>query len=226
MSKYSVIFFDLDNTLLDFNAAEKNAIKNVLKLHGLPNGDREAALYSEINLSYWKRYERGEIKREDIFENRFKTFLERLELEGDTQKISEDYFGFLANGHYLVEGAVDILEWMKERKIKIYATTNGITLTQYKRIDDAGIRKYFDGIFVSEEVGAQKPYKAYFDYVLNNIPRVNKSEILIVGDSPSSDILGGINSQIDTCWFAKEDAECEYEFNYRISLLSQLKEIV
>lgn len=226
MSKYSVIFFDLDNTLLDFNAAEKNAIKSVLKLHGLPHGDREAAFYSEINLSFWKRYERGEIAREDIFENRFKTFLNKLGLEGNTKKISEDYFGFLANSHYLVEGAVEVLECLKERNVKIYATTNGITLTQYKRIDDAGIRKYFDGIFVSEEVGAQKPSKAYFDYVLNNIPSVDKREILIVGDSPSSDILGGINSQIDTCWFAQEDAECEYGFNYRISSLLQLKEIV
>ena len=226
MRKYSVIFFDLDNTLLDFYASEKNAIRTVLGMHGLPNGEEEAKIYSDINLSYWKRYERGEIQREDIFENRFKTFLERMGLEGDTAKISEDYFHCLSAGHDLMDGAVHILEWLKNEGIRLYATTNGITLTQYKRVRDAGIEGYFDGIFVSEEVGAQKPSKAYFDHVLRNIPLVNKRNILIVGDSPSSDILGGINSGIDTCWFAHENAECNYKYNYRISALSQLKEIV
>lgn len=226
MRKYSVIFFDLDNTLLDFYASEKNAIRTVLKMHGLPDGEHEAQIYSEINLSYWKAYERGEIQREDIFENRFKTFLERLGLEGDTAKISADYFVCLSNGHDLMEGAVEILEWLKNKGISVYATTNGITLTQYKRIRDAGIEDFFAGVFVSEEVGAQKPSRAYFDHVLRNIPDVKKENILIVGDSMSSDILGGINAGIDTCWLASEDAEGAYSPNYRISVLSELKAIV
>lgn len=226
MRKYSVIFFDLDNTLLDFYASEKKAIRRVLGMHGLPNGEREAQIYSEINLSFWKRYERGEIKREDIFENRFYTFLERMGLKGDVSKISEDYFHCLSEGHDLMEGAADILKWLKSEGIRVYATTNGITLTQYKRIKDAGIEPYFDGVFVSEEVGAQKPSKQYFDFVLRNIPEVKKSEILIVGDSPSSDILGGINSGIDTCWFADEKAECEYQYKFRVSSLADLRQIV
>lgn len=226
MKKYTVVFFDLDNTLLDFYASEKNAIRTVLRMHGLPDGDRETQLYSEINLSYWKAYERGEIQREDIFENRFKTLLDRLGLEGDTKKIAADYFVCLSNGHDLMEGAVEILEWLKKKGIRVYATTNGISLTQYKRIRDAGIEELFDGVFISEEVGSQKPSKAYFDYVVRNIPNTPKENILIIGDSMSSDILGGINSGIDTCWLAPDSAEGAYTPNYRISALSELKKIL
>lgn len=226
MNRYTVIFFDLDNTLLDFYASESRAIRQVLAKHGLPNGDAEAKLYSDINRSYWEAFERGDIKKEEIFAGRFRTFLERMGLNGDPEAIAKDYFGFLADGHDLMDGAVDILEWLRKSGCKVYATTNGVALTQYKRIKDSGLEPLFDGVFVSETVGAQKPSKEYFEYVIQNTPTVDRDKILVVGDSQSSDILGGINAGLDTCWVAPSGQENKYNATFHISSLDELKSII
>ena len=141
---YTSLFLDLDNTLLDFNAAEAHAVRKVLKSHGLPHDDAAVALYSDINRSYWERFERGEIPREAIFEGRFKTLFEKLGVTGDTAKISKDYCFNLSEGYFKVEGADEILTYLKKRGYKLYAATNGISLTQHKRIRGSGLFKYFD----------------------------------------------------------------------------------
>ena len=225
MNKYSVIFFDLDNTLLDFYKSEKTAIRTVLEMHSLPATDEVVKLYSEINRSYWEAFERGDIKREEIFEGRFKTLLEHLQLQGDTAAIANDYFECLAAGHDLMDGATEILAWLKAKGISIYATTNGIARTQYRRIKESGLEPFFDGVFISEEVGSQKPEREYFDYVMKNIPNVKRKEILVIGDSMSSDILGGINAGLDTCWLAPWEEQAKYPCNYRISNLYELKNL-
>lgn len=226
MNGYSSLFLDLDNTLLDFDKAEAAAIRLVLQKHGLPCSTETVKKYSEINLSYWKRYERGEIKREEIFENRFITLLEYLNRSGNTAAIARDYFAFLSEGSYTVNGALEILEYLRDSGYKLYITTNGVSLTQFKRIRDSGIEKLVDGIFVSEEAGCKKPEREYFEYAMARIPEKDKSRILIVGDSQSSDILGGINSGIDTCWFNPRGERKSYESRYEISELSQLKQIL
>ena len=182
------LFLDLDNTLLDFNAAEAHAVRKVLKSHGLPHDDAAVALYSDINRSYWERFERGEIPREAIFEGRFKTLFEKLGVTGDTAKISKDYCFNLSEGYFKVEGADEILTYLKKRGYKLYAATNGISLTQHKRIRGSGLFKYFDGVFVSEDTGHQKPEKEYYGYIIEKIPEKDKANILILGDSQSSDI--------------------------------------
>lgn len=224
--KYKAIFFDLDGTLLDFNASERTAIKRVLKLHNLPCDEASAQLYSQINKSFWEAFERGEIKREEIFEGRFKVLLQKLGLNGDTAKIADDYFYCLSEGHDLMDGAVDILGLLKAKGYRLYATTNGVTRTQIRRIKDAGIEAYFEGVFISEQIGFQKPQREYFDYILSQIPSIKREETLIIGDSQSSDILGGINAGIDTCWFAPEDKEGEYTPNYKISSLYEIENIL
>ena len=133
MKKYSVIFFDLDNTLFDFYASEKNAVCEVLSMHNLPYDENTVRLYSEINRSYWEAFERGDIKREEIFEGRFKTLLQKIGKDGNTAEISKDYFGSLSKGHDLMEGAEEILVWLKNNGFKVYATTNGVAFTQYRR---------------------------------------------------------------------------------------------
>ncbi len=224
--KYTTLFLDIDNTLLDFYAAERFAIKKVLKLHGLPCDDATAKLYSGINQSYWESFEKGEISKSDIFEGRFKALLKALRLEGDTKKISDDYFLCLSEGYFTVDGAIELLEYLKQKGYKLYATTNGVSVTQFKRIKNSGLEPFFDGIFVSEKAGHQKPEKEYFDYVIANIPEKDKAKMLIIGDSQSSDILGGINSGIDTCWFNFQNKEPKYKSKYEIKKLSELKDIL
>lgn len=226
MKKYSVLFFDLDGTLLDFLASEKKAIIQVLKMHNLPHTDEYAEIYSRINDYFWAQYESGKIEKHEIFVNRFCRFLEVTGLSGDAEKISEDYFHCLAEGHDLIDGAKEILTYLKNKGYKIYATTNGIAITQYKRIKDAGIDAFFDGVFVSEQVGCQKPEKEYFEYIINHIGNIDCGDILIIGDRPSSDILGGINAGIDTCWFNANDEEERYKSNYTIKTLYEIKNIL
>ena len=223
---YTSLFLDLDNTLLDFNAAEAHAVRKVLKSHGLPNDDAAVALYSDINRSYWERFERGEIPREAIFEGRFKTLFEKLGVTGDTAKISKDYCFNLSEGYFKVEGADEILTYLKKRGYKLYAATNGISLTQHKRIRGSGLFKYFDGVFVSEDTGHQKPEKEYYGYIIEKIPEKDKAKILILGDSQSSDILGGINSGIDTCWYNPDNKAAKYPSKYQIGTLSELEKIL
>lgn len=223
---YTSLLLDLDNTLLDFSAAEAHAVRRVLEMYGLPHDDDTVALYSDINRSYWESFERGEIPREAIFEGRFKTLFEKLGVAGDTTKISKDYCLNLSEGYFKVEGADEILTYLKERGYKLYAASNGISLTQYKRIRGSGLDKYFDGIFVSEDTGHQKPEKEYYEYIIEKIPEKDKSKLLIVGDSQSSDILGGINSGIDTCWYNPENHTAKYPSEYSVTSLSQLKDIL
>jgi len=224
--KYTTLFFDLDNTLLDFHKAESWAISKTLETFDLPNDDKIIKLYSEINRSYWQRFEKGEIPKDAIFEGRFETLLSVLSVERDIHAISNDYFLNLSCGYFKVDGADEILTFLKEKGYKIYATTNGFSRTQYSRIEKSGLSVYFDDVFISEDAGHQKPEKEYFDYCIDKIAEKNKENILIIGDSQSSDILGGINSNIDTCWFDFAGEEQKYQSKYTITDLDQLKNIL
>ncbi len=224
--KYSSLFLDLDNTLLDFNMAEKVAVKKVLEKHNLPHDDFAIKTYSQINRSFWERFERGEIRKSEIFEGRFKTFCETFNKKGDTATLSKEYVQFLSEGYYTVDGAFEILDYLKEKGYKLYATTNGLSTTQYRRIKESGLEPYFDKVFVSEDANHQKPEKEYFNFVLKNIPEKDKSKILVIGDSQSSDILGAINSGFDSCWYNLEKIEPKYQSTYEITCLKQLKDIL
>lgn len=226
MKKYTTLYLDLDNTILDFNKAEYRAIKELLKLYTLPDGDDTAYLYSKINQGYWEMFERGEIQKNDIFAGRFKTLLERLGAERDAEKMAGDYFGLLSAGHDVMEGAEDILKHIKASGYTVCITTNGVSRTQYRRIDESGLKDYFDHVFVSEDAGHQKPEKEYFEYAAAHSPEKDFSRVLIVGDSQSSDILGGINSGIDTCWFNPTKVEGKYKPTYEIDRLDGLKNIL
>lgn len=226
MKKYTSIFFDLDDTLLDFKAAEKSAVTKVLAAHSLPHDEASVKKYSEINQGYWERFERGEIEKSEIFAGRFRSFLAWCGKSGEPEKIAKDYFAALSNEHQTVSGAHEILKFLREQGYKIYATTNGLCTTQFKRIKDSGLEPLFDGVFVSEEANAQKPEKEYFDFVISRIPEKNKDNILVIGDSLSSDILGGINSGLDTCWFNPRGKKTDYSVSFEIRGLLELKNIL
>lgn len=224
--KYTSLFLDLDNTLLDFNKAEYYAAKKLFEKYGLPSCQKAIEKYSLINTEFWNRFEKGEIKKDEIYENRFKFFCEFYGKTADTAQMSQDYFINLSEGYYTVDGTFEILDYLKSKQYTLYATTNGMALTQFKRIEKSGLQPYFDKVFVSEDSGHQKPEKEYFQFVLDNIPEKNKAKILIVGDSQSSDILGGINVGIDTCWYNPKNLEPKYISTYEISNLSQLRTIL
>lgn len=223
---YTSLFLDIDNTLLDFTKAEAAAVSKVLRKYDLPCDDTAVKTYSAINKSYWERFERGEIPKSDIFEGRFKTLLKHFKENRDTASMSSDYCEYLSEGYFKVDGAEEILSYLKNKGYKLYATTNGLSTTQFKRIKNSGIEPYFDRIFVSEEAEHQKPEKEYFDYVIEHISEKDKSKMLIIGDSQSSDILAGVNSGIDTCWYNPDDIVPRYPSKFVIYNLLELKKLL
>lgn len=226
MKKYTTIYFDLDNTILDFTATEYKAIEKLLKLHNLPVSDEIIKKYSAINQSWWERFEKGEIKKEEIFAGRFRTFLEFYSLNADPEKMATDYFELLAAGHDVIVGAEEALRYVKKQGYTICITTNGVSRTQYRRIDECGLKQYFDYIFVSEDAGYQKPDAQYFEFAMANSPEKDKSKILIIGDSMSSDILGGINFGVDTCWLNPKSKAQTYKPTYEITDIMHIKGIL
>lgn len=223
---YTTVFFDLDNTLLDFHKAEHSAAEKLFAAFGLPNGDDIIKMYSDINLSFWKRFESGEIEKSEIFVNRFTVFTEKLNKPCDCEKMAEMYIDFLSKEHEKIEGADDILRYLKQKGYLLYATTNGHCVTQNRRIKEAGFDNFFADVFLSETIGHQKPEREYFEYILENIPETDKDRILIIGDSQSSDVLGGINIGIDTCWFNLLNEEKKYPSKYEIRSLEEIKDIL
>lgn len=226
MKQYTTLYFDLDNTLLDFSKSEYKAIKKLLNMYSLPDSDEVAFAYSKINQTFWEAFERGDIKKEEIYAGRFEKLLEYLDESRDAEAMAKDYFNCLSAGHDIVDGAEDILKHLKAKGYNIYATTNGVAHTQYKRVKESGLEYLFDGVFVSETTGHQKPEKEYFEYVISHTPEKDKSKILIIGDSQSSDILGGINAGIDTCWYNPKSHKATHFSKYEIRTLSELEKIL
>lgn len=226
--RYSTVLFDLDMTLLNFNADERAALTCVLKQNGIDCREENLRAYHEINLSLWKSFERGEIKRTDITRTRFALLLRRLGIDADSELLNSQYIEKLCLGGRLIEGADEICRELSENGASLYIITNGTQNIQQERLKRSGLQAYIDGVFVSEKIGFQKPMREYFDYVLSEIPQKNKRRILVVGDSLSSDISGGNGAGLDTCLFSPDLSEHNDSIKplYTIQALSQLKSIV
>lgn len=197
--KYTTLLFDLDDTLLDFGKAEANAITRLLEKYNLPANDENKRLYSEINKSKWNALEKGEITRKELFATRFPDFFAALGVEADGAKANEEYISFLSQGHFLLDGALETCRQLSER-YSMYIITNGAKKAQEGRLKDSPLMQYFDGKFISEEIGFDKPKKEYFDFVCASIPEKDKSKLLVIGDSLNSDIAGAVGYGIDCCW--------------------------
>ncbi len=223
MKKYTTLLFDNDNTLMDFYASERQAIEQTSTAFGVEYNDSIGRLYSEINDSYWKRFEKGEIRREEIKVGRFKTFVERLSLSGDPEEMANYYFEALSNASILLEGAKELCQKLC-RQYKMYLITNGSTYVQKKRLSASPITPLFKGVFISEEMGVKKPDREFFDIVLSRIEEKDKSKICVVGDSMSSDILGGINAGLDTCFFNRGDKKI-YTPTYEVKSFKEMEEL-
>lgn len=225
MSKYTTLLFDADDTIFDFAAAEKSALKDAMIKNGLPYSDALHLMYSKINQSYWQAFERGEIRKKDIYLGRFVTFLEKTGLSCNLQSLGSDYESSLGKYHYFIDGAYEMCLRLKE-KYRLYIVTNGMKQVQERRIKESGLDGIISGMFISEAVGVPKPEKKYFDYVFDNIKEKDKSKILIIGDSQTSDISGGVNAGIDTCWYNPSGTKVKIVPTYEVENYAQLEEIL
>ena len=217
------VLFDLDDTLFDFHKAEKIALTKTLVHFGIDPTEETLALYSTINAAHWKRLELGEISREEVKVGRYRELFETIGVECDPVKATAYYESMLAIGHYFMPGAPELLEELY-RKYRLYIVSNGTAKVQEGRLGSSGITKYMDGIFISQILGANKPDKQFFDICFAEIPDFLLSETVIIGDSLSSDIKGGINAGITTVWFNPKGIENDSDIkpDYTIKELSEV----
>ena len=217
------VLFDLDDTLFDFHKAEKIALTKTLVHFGIDPTEETLALYSTINAAHWKRLELGEISREEVKVGRYRELCKTIGGECDPVKATAYYESMLAIGHYFMPGAPELLEELY-RKYRLYIVSNGTAKVQEGRIGSSGIAKYMDGIFISQILGANKPDKQFFDICFAEIPDFSLSETVIIGDSLSSDIKGGINAGITTVWFNPKGIENDNDIkpDYTIKELSEV----
>lgn len=217
------VLFDLDDTLFDFHKAEKIALTKTLVHFGIDPTEETLALYSTINAAHWKRLELGEISREEVKVGRYRELFKTIGVECDPVKATAYYESMLAIGHYFMPGAPELLEELY-RKYRLYIVSNGTAKVQEGRIGSSGIAKYMDGIFISQVLGANKPDKQFFDICFAEILDFSLSETVIIGDSLSSDIKGGINAGIITVWFNPKGIENDNDIkpDYTIKELSEV----
>jgi 2-haloacid dehalogenase len=217
------VLFDLDDTLFDFHKAEKIALTKTLVHFGIDPTEETLALYSTINAAHWKRLELGEISREEVKVGRYRELFKTIGVECDPVKATAYYESMLAIGHYFMPGAPELLGELY-RKYRLYIVSNGTAKVQEGRIGSSGIAKYMDGIFISQILGANKPDKQFFDICFAEIPDFSLSETVIIGDSLSSDIKGGINAGITTVWFNPKGIENNNDIkpDYTIKELSEV----
>ena len=220
---YGYILWDIDGTVLNFLEAEKAAIRKCFEIHGLGTcTDEMLSEYSQINMRYWEMLERGEMSKHDILVGRFREFFKAHGLPADAaEPFNDDYQIRLGDTVVFNDNAPDILRRLKGCAVQC-AVTNGTKIAQERKLERSGLNKIFDYVFISEDLGFEKPDKRYFDAVFEALGAPDPKEMIIIGDSLTSDIKGGINAGIDTCWYNPDRKKADSGAVYEISDLSEL----
>ena len=199
--KYEILLFDADNTVLDFDRSEEQALSRAFGETGLLFNQTVLEVYRKNNIYQWQLFEQGKLTKSQVLINRFVETFKELKLTLDSvETVSNLYEEYLKLGYFVVDHAVEVLEQLQNTH-KLYVVSNGVAEIQNSRMKGSGLEQYFIARFVSEEVGYPKPQIEYFDYCFKHIDGFNKEKTLIIGDSLTSDIQGGVNAGIDTCWF-------------------------
>lgn len=220
------LFLDLDDTILDFHKAERIAIAKTIRDFGIEPTGEVLTLYHRINKAHWEMLERGELTREEVLLNRFAVLFRELGREADAAACARAYEKNLSVGHYFLPGAEEAVASLS-KKYRLFLASNGTASVQKGRLTSANLYRYFEKVFISQELGYNKPSKAYFDACFARIPGFDPEKAVMVGDSLTSDILGGKNAGIATVWVNPEHKPwggiCP---DYEIEALHQLEELL
>lgn len=226
--RFSTILWDVDGTLLDFEFSQKIALERCFQSIGVPITEEMQARYDAINNSFWKRLEKGEVTREQLLRGRFVQFFEAYDIKGvDVESFRCEYQEHLGKIFSFKDDALTILQRLKP-VVKQYVVTNGVASIQQSKLKLSGIYDVMDGIFISEQFGADKPSSIFFDRCFSQLEEQDKSRILIVGDSLTSDIAGGALAGITTCWYRPEGTVniSDIRPDYEIEDLHQIYELI
>jgi YjjG family noncanonical pyrimidine nucleotidase len=224
--RYTTLIFDLDHTLFDFDASVDVAFAATLSHAGVdrPNGHREA--FTAINLELWEQVERGELTPDQVGTLRFKQLIHRFGIDADPHAMAADYVAGLGSNGDLLPGARNLLEVLAPQAT-MALLSNGIGEVARAKVARLDLDHYFDAIVVSGEVGVAKPHGAIFDIVFERLGHPDKATTLMIGDSLTSDIRGGTDYGIDTCWYAPgAPADAPSDATYRVERLADIPAVV
>src|SRR5690625_5071277 len=227
MKHYDIIFFDVDDTLFDFTRSQQVAFKKVFAKYKLLNSlNLYEKSYQKISKVLWRDLEDGKINRVELSSERFRRLFLEHDIEMDAIVFNQDYLGFLAEQTHLIKNAEKVIRELSHKRLAII--TNGYTDVQTSRINNSPLKGAFEHLIISESTGFQKPQTEIFDYAFNRLQITDKFNVLMVGDSLTSDIRGGINYGIDTCWFNPKYRENNTSLKptYEINKLESLLEII
>lgn len=224
--KYPIVLLDVDDTLLDFQAAEACALRDTLTARNIPATDENVALYSRVNRSWWEKFERGECEKSQLLWLRFQEFFSLLGVAFEPKEAQHEYHENLGKYAFLIPGAEDLCRELKSRGHRLYVVTNGTAHIQHRRFGASGLEPYMDGVFISEEMGTQKPAPEFFEKVFAALEWPDKDKCIILGDSQSSDMLGGKNAGIATCWYNPKGEMKKGDWDFEIQSLEGFLEVV
>ncbi len=205
---YELLIFDADGTLFDFEKAEEYAFFKTAENAGRNFSNEEYGIYGRLNKAIWKEMELGQIDQETLKAERFTRFFAKLGIDEDEVGFSNEYLYNLSTAGFLFDGAVELLDQLKGR-YRMVLLTNGLTSVQETRLGKSPVRPYFEELVISENVGISKPDPRIFEYTFDKIGYEKKDKALMIGDSLTSDIKGGLNFGVDTCWYNAEMKENE-----------------
>lgn len=247
--RFKYILWDIDGTLLDFIAAEKVAIRACFEKFEMGEcTDEMIARYSKINRKYWEALERGEITKQEVLVGRYREFFETEGLDvSKAEPFNDEYQIRLGDTCVFRDGGYEIVSKLKGRVVQ-YAVTNGTSRAQERKLINSGLDKLLDGVYISDKIGFEKPTSQFFVPVFEAISKleketnkeinneinkginkgINKDEVLIIGDSLTSDIRGGNNVGIKTCWYNPkgEDNNQGAHVDYEITNLNEIYDII
>lgn len=218
------LFLDLDDTILDFHKAERIALGKTFRYFGLEPTEEVLTRYRQINIAHWERLEKKELTRDQVVVGRFGQLFAEYDMEADPAAVAGKYEDFLSVGHYFLPGALEAIQSLS-KKYKLYLASNGTAKVQSGRLSSANIGPYFQEIFVSQVIGTNKPDKLFFDRCGEKIPGYDPKKAMMVGDSLTSDIQGGINAGMKTVWVNPNHKSHPDTIvpDYEIEALSQLE---
>ena len=225
--QYQYLLLDVDDTLMDFKKIEAEALHKLFEYYGHPLTAELLQVYHTINKGLWADYESGRVAMRDMLNNRFGLTMAEFGIAVDSEEWELRYQALLGEGAHLIDDAKEVLTRLRD-SYRLFAVTNGVRETQRRRLEAGGLYSFFEAVFDSQSVGFQKPAKEFFDHVAKNITGFEKRHALIIGDSLTTDIRGGIAAGIDTCWFNRnpEKSAEDLPITYTVTRLTQLYDIL
>lgn len=223
--RFQAVLIDIDDTLFDFHQSSFEAMQRSFAERGLSFTPDDMPAYEVHNNALWRAYERGEIPKAHIFPERFRRYFRERGLDLDPNDFNASYLSHLAEGYAFMPHCHELLEAL-HGKYKVFVVTNGDAFAQESRIARSGLAHLFDGVFISEKLDCCKPEKAFYDKVFSIVGEQYRSCSLMVGDSLTSDMQGGRNAGIPTCFYGRrEDADerCDYVISDLLELLPILE---